>query len=220
MKLVYLDWASAAPVSRAAERAFKDAFDEQGNPGSPHAFGMRAKTILEDSRREIARLVGTKPDGVIFTSGATEANNLAIAGYVQALQEAGRKLEDIHLLYLPTAHASVVETMHWLAKHGVQVESLVITNGTVDLNALKKQIRPETALVSMDAVCGQTGTLWDTRDVRRVLDASHAEGRAVTGSRILLHVDASQAPFAESIEAIHLGADLIGVSVRWSESIR
>jgi cysteine desulfurase len=232
-RLMYLDWAAAAPVSKEAREAFLKAFDAQGNPGSPHAEGMRAKKILEDSRRTIARIVGVKTDGVIFTSGATEANALAIHGHVHALLDSGkddsemkskkekRTPDQIHVLYLPTAHASVVETMHELAKRGVMVEELRITNGAVDVAALKTQIRPETALVSMDVVCGETGTRWDTRDVRRVLDAARAEARASgAGSRILLHVDASQAPFIESIEVTHLGADLMTLDAQKVGGVR
>jgi cysteine sulfinate desulfinase/cysteine desulfurase-like protein len=86
----YLDWVSAAPVSKNAERAFMRALQAYGNPSSPHAEGMRAEQILEESRQTIARLVGVKPAGVIFTSGATEANNLAIQGHVTHLLDSGR----------------------------------------------------------------------------------------------------------------------------------
>src|SRR3989344_8709990 len=92
-KRVYLDY--AAGIS--------------GNPSSPHEEGRRAKKILEDARTAIARLVEVQSDDVIFTSGATEANALAILGHVRALRAAGKK--DIHVLYLPSAHASIVENM-------------------------------------------------------------------------------------------------------------
>lgn len=210
--MIYLDWASAAPVSKRAQRAFTDALGIFGNPSSPHAEGEHARVLLEDSRRTIARLTGVKPDAVIFTSGATEANALAIQGHVQALLDAGRKPEGIHLLYLPTAHASVVETMLALETKGISIEPLISTDGAVDLAALRKQIRPETVLVSVDVVCGETGTRWDTRDVRRVLNTFE--------SRPLLHVDASQAAFSESLEAGHLGADLMTLDAQKVGGVR
>jgi cysteine desulfurase len=221
MKEVYLDWAAAAPVSNAAWKAFEDAMREEGNPGSPHGAGARARGILEEARKVIARIAGVKTDGVIFTSGATESNALAIQGHIKALRAQGRKPQDIHILYLPTAHASVFETMQVLAKEGVQIEQLVLLDGAVDLVELKKQIRSETALVSMDVICGETGTRFDTRDVRRVLDVAREEReQANRQERILLHVDASQAPFVESIEHTHLGADLITLDAQKIGGVR
>ena len=209
----YLDWASAAPVSAGAQRAFVKTMDSFGNPSSPHAEGLRAHLILEESRKKIARLAGVKTDGVIFTSGATEANNIAIQGIANARQG----LFTSHVLYLPTAHSSVVETAQALRVSGVEVEELALKNGGVDLEMLKKQLRPETVLVSMDVVCGETGTKYATRDVRRVLDAYTAEHKT---DRIMLHLDASQAPFVESIDCNHLGADLLTLDAQKVGGVR
>lgn len=215
----YLDWASAAPVSRAARAEFSKALSLFGNPSSPHAEGSLAHDVLEQARIKIARIAGIKASGVIFTSGATEANSLAILGHVRARGESGEiemKPEDMHVLYLPTAHASVVETMKHLANAGMQVEKLVLSDGRVDLAALKKQLRPETVLVSMDVVCGETGTKYDTRDVRRVLNAFFQE----TKVKVTLHVDASQAPFVESVDCNHLGADLLTLDAQKIGGVR
>ncbi len=212
-KQIYLDWASAAPVSVGARRAFMIAMDSFGNPSSPHAEGVRAHLILEESRKKIARLAGVKTDGVIFTSGATEANNIAIKGTVNAQQGLGA----LHVLYLSTAHSSIVETAQALRMSDVDVEELLLKNGAVDLDVLKKQLRPETVLVSMDVVCGETGTKYATRDVRRVLDAYAAEHKT---DRIMLHLDASQAPFVESIDCNHLGADLLTLDAQKVGGVR
>jgi cysteine desulfurase len=222
MKEVYLDWASAAPVTARAKRAFSDAVEEFGNPSSPHACGVRANRILENARQTIARIAHVKRDGVIFTSGATEANNLAICGHINALLAEGRTPESIHVLYLPTAHASVVETMETLAQGGIQIEPLVITDGAIDLKGMEKQMRPETALVCVDVICGETGTCWATRDVRRVIDKTYEVFRTddVNNSRTLLHVDASQAAFVESIDYTHLGADLMTLDAQKIGGVR
>ena len=198
-KRTYLDWAAGAPVARSAERAYLRAAAAFGNPSSPHAEGLAAKAILEDARVRIARELSMKADDVIFTGGATEANNLAIQGTVIAKKKAG--MQDIHLLYLPSAHASTVETMKSLAGHGVTAEPLSINNGEVDISALKQQLRPETALVSVDFICGETGTVWNVREVGQALKEA--------GHGTLLHVDASQAPLEESIERTRLAADMI-----------
>ncbi len=180
------------------------------NPSSPHEEGRRAKKMLEDARVIIARLVEVQPDDVIFTSGATESNALAILGHVRALpayQQAGDAAErkDIHILYLPSAHASIVENAKMLSAEGVRVDTLPVKDYRIDIEALKKMLTPETALISMEAVCGETGVVWNTREVRRVLD----EAQLAFNSHILLHVDASQAPLTEKITRAHFAADML-----------
>lgn len=168
-----------------------------GNPSSPHEEGRRAKKMLEDARTDIARLVEAQSDDIVFTSGATEANALAILGHVRALREGGKSA--LHALYLPSAHASVVENMRLLASEGVAIEVLPIRDYRVDTDALALLLRSETALVSMDAVCGETGVVWNTREVAETLRTA----------RGILHVDASQAPLTEKITRAHFGADML-----------
>lgn len=167
-----------------------------GNPGSPHEEGRAAKARLEAAREKIARLLEVKADDVIFTSGATESNAIAILGTVRA---ARKRRNNAHALYLPSAHASVVENMHLLAEEGVIVEPLPIREGRVDIEALEQLITPNTVLVSMGAVCGETGVVWNTREVSAILK----------GKGVVLHVDASQAPLTEKITRSHFGADLL-----------
>jgi cysteine desulfurase len=189
---VYLDWAAAAPVSARARRAFMAALPHSGNPGATHAEARAAKAILEEARTSIARLAEVKTDGVVFTSGATEANALAILGSVRA-----REARGAHVLFHPAQHASVVTTVRMLEAEGADIEE-------VDLENLKAQLRPETVLLTLDAVCGETGTKYDTLAARRSLDAYRKE----TGTHVLLHVDASQAPRTEAFTLAHLGADM------------
>ena len=172
-KRVYLD--SAAGVA--------------SNPSSPHTEGRRSREALEKARLTMARLIECKSDDIIFTSGATEANNLAIQGLAKS---------GAHMLYLPSAHASIVETMRALESRGMSIEALPIREGRVDIKATQKLLRPETLLVSIDAVCGETGTVWDTREVKRILP-----------KHTYLHVDASQAPFVEKLTRSHFDADLL-----------
>jgi cysteine desulfurase len=199
-KRAYLDWAAAAPVSARAGRAYVRASEAFGNPSSPHAEGRAAKSELDAAREKIARLISAKPDDVVFTSGATEANNIAIQGTGTSARMRGIKTP--HLLYLPSAHASVAETMKAMERFGFLVEALPVKDGAVDMGALKAKVRPETALISMDMVCGETGTVWNTREVRRFLDTLGNE-------RPLLHVDAAQAPLEELCERTRVGADIL-----------
>jgi cysteine desulfurase len=173
-KRVYLDAASGA----------------EGNPSSSHAEGRAAHGELEAARVRIARLMEVKADDVVFTSGATEANAIAILGLLKAGD---------HAFYLPSAHASIVENMQLAAARGVSVEALPIKDGRVDIAALKPMLRGETKLISMDGVCGETGTIWNTREV----------AEAIKGTKILLHVDATQAPLTQKFSRAHFGAGII-----------
>ncbi|MDO8567057.1 MAG: aminotransferase class V-fold PLP-dependent enzyme [bacterium] len=184
-----------------------------GNPSSPHEEGRRSRETLEGARTDIARLLEVQSDDVIFTSGATEANALAILGVLK---------KGDHALYLPSAHASVVENMKLLGKRGVEINTLPIKNGRVDCETLKELLRPQTKLVAMDAVCGETGIIWNTREVAQTLAtyASMPKKESAPAARPIqlsfsgtlapvLHVDASQALLTEKITRAHFGADLL-----------
>lgn len=160
-----------------------------GNPSSSHEEGRRSREILEGARTVIARLVEAQPDDVVFTSGATESNALAILGVLK---------KGDHALYAPSAHASIVENMKLASERGVRIETLPVKDMRVDCETLKGLLRPNTKLIAMDAVCGETGIIWNTRAVKQTI-----------GMNALLHVDASQAPLTEKITRAHFGADLL-----------
>ena len=192
---IYLDYAAGA----------------SGNASSSHEEGRKAKKMLEDARTDIARLLEVQSDDVLFTSGATESNALAVLGIAKAGD---------HVLYLPSAHASIVENAKLLARKGLDVEKLPIKDWQVDCEKLKELLRPQTKLVAMDAVCGETGVIWNTREVAQVLREhsgkglfSLARGTAATREEntfpAVLHVDASQAPMTEKITRAHFGADML-----------
>lgn len=204
----YLDAAAAAPVSRAARAAFLRALSYFGNPSSPHEEGRAARALLEDARIRIARLASVKAEAVIFTSGATEANTLAIVGGVRTL---GTRP---HVLYLPGVHASVRGALSLISDE-VDVEQLPLVHGLIDLDALPACLRPETVLVIIDVVESETGVRHDIRAVRRVLDAARKNG-----PRILIHADASQAPLVESIALTRLGADTIALDAQKIGGVR
>lgn len=184
----------------------------KGNPSSPHEEGRAARALLEDARTIIARMASVKSDAIIFTSGATEANALALVGQIDALLASGKLAEDLHVLYLPSAHASTRGAMEELAKRGVQVEELALARMGIDLDALKAALRPQTVLVAVELVCGETGARFATRDVRRVLDAA--------GSSAHLHIDASQAPLEESFELMRLGAHTLSLDSQKVGAVR
>jgi cysteine desulfurase len=217
-KRIYLDYAASAPVLPAALEAFTAAIDIFGNPSSPHEEGRQAKELLEDARSKIAHLAGVKPRNIVFTSGATEANALAIRGALLREESRGTPQEKIHVLYLPTAHASVVQTVQGLANATTTVDALPLKNGVIDLEKLAILIRPETVLVVVDAICGETGTRFDLRGVRKVLDdarAKHGYSR-----RVRMHVDASQLPTVELIDRLRLSADTLTLDAQKVGGVR
>jgi cysteine desulfurase len=215
-KRIYLDVAASAPPSSAALKAYARTLALTGNPSSLHREGVEAKQVLTDSRVRLARLAQVRPHNVVFTSGATEANTLAICGHIQAQIKAGKNPNELHVLYHAGAHASVIESVLSLTSLGVVVEPVALVEGLPDVTLLQKQLRPETVLVALELVSGETGTIFDTRDVRRTLD------HAVIGSErhIHLHVDASQAPRVHSFVLSQLGADSLSLDAQKVGGVR
>ncbi len=215
MKRIYLDWAAAAPVSAGALRAFSKAVKIYGNPSAAHEEGRAGQEILEDARRRIAHLAGAKPEAVTFTSGATEANALAIRGHVGALLAGKRSPGSIRLMYHPGAHASVVRTMEQLSKEGVKAVPVPLLDGEVDVDALVRELAPEIALISLEVVSPDTGARVDLRRIRAALTKARPNG-----PRVFLHADASQLPLSESFERTRLGADLITLDAQKVGGVR
>ena len=196
---VYLDYAGFAPVDPrvlAVMRPFLEA--GIGNPSAPHSLGSEARESLEAARAKVARLVGGAAPGVIFTSGATEANNLAVRGV--ALRGGDRAR---HVVTSAAEHISVLNACRDLEKAGGAVSILPVdAEGRVDPEAVRRALRPETVLVSIGVACAEIGTLQPLGDIARITRA--------TG--VPLHVDAvgalGRVPFAGEA----LGVDLVTLS--------
>ncbi len=215
-KNVYLDMAAAAPATKNALRAFNRAQRAYGNPSAAHRIGREAKALLEETRATIAHMAGAKPEALIFTSGATEANAIAIRGHVRARLKAGAHPEDLHLLYQEGSHASVYETMRALNQEGIRTEAIPLKDGDIDMDTLKKRICPQTILISVEAVSSETGMRLDTRGIRHTLDTL----RSGSTSRIYMHVDASQLPLSESFERTRLACDTLTLDAQKVGGVR
>ncbi len=211
---IYLDAAAAHPVRPSARRAFLRALSHSGNPSSPHKEGRTALDILENARARIARILGAKADMVIFTSGATEANALAIVGHIRARIEAGSTPASLTVLYVPTQHASVLGAVEEVKKLGVHATPIPLVDGAIDMDALRALLKNPVTLITLDVVCGETGTRFDTRGVRACID------ELPTPERPVFHVDATQAPLVENMERTRLGADLISFDAQKIGGIR
>lgn len=202
MRRIYLDMASATPVTKNARRAFLDALDTFGNPQAPHQEGREAERMLEEARTVIARACSVSSSAVIFTGNATEANNIAILGTVYGAREKGRDFKDMQVMYVKGAHASTHNVMRHLASLGVQVDEIPYTEkGGIDLEYIQSHLTEKTVLVSTEHIHSETGVEVKTRDVRRALDSVH--------SPAYLHVDASQSGYVSSLDRSKLGADTL-----------
>jgi cysteine desulfurase len=192
---VYADYAAAAPLRPEARAAMLDALDAGlGNPSSAHAPGCRARARLEAAREEVAAALAVHPLEVLFTSGATEANNLALAGVVAARCAAGR-------IAVPTTeHASVLAPARALAARGHVVVELAVDASGRTAAADVAAARPD--LLSVALVNAETGVVQDV-----VALAAAARAHAA-----LVHVDAAQAPAFLPVALAVLGADLLTLS--------
>lgn len=198
---VYLDYAATTPVDpRVAEIAMRTMTEEFGNAGSrTHLFGSRAKAIVEVARQQVADALGCAPNEVVFTSGATEADNIAILG----IAERARALGKMHIISTAIEHKAVLEPLAKLATRGFEITLLPPgRRGWVDADSVANALRPDTAMVSVMHVNNETGVIQPIEDIVRVLLDHEA----------ILHVDSAQG-FTKDDQIVDLGRiDLISLS--------
>jgi cysteine desulfurase len=203
MRRVYLDHSATSPALPEVVAAVREVLEKvHGNPASLHGMGLEAERVLEDARQAVAEALGAEPSEVVFTSGGTEANNLAVFGTVWARQKP-------HVVVSAFEHSSVLEPARRLRELGVPVDFCPVdAGGFLRVDALAELLRPNTALVSVVLVNNEVGTLQPLLEVAKVLD--EAESR--WGRRPLLHTDAVQALGHVPFRVRHLQADLVTVS--------
>jgi cysteine desulfurase len=180
-KTVYLDYAAHTPADEEVLRCYTElSLAFPGNPNSTHALGQVAAEKLEEIRRKTADLLQVLPEELIYTSGASEANNLAIKGLAHALRHEGR-----HMISTSLEHSSVGGALTSLTESGYEVDMVPIRkNGTVDTEELRALLRDDTILVAVSAVDSELGTRQNIRELAEVIkEFPHAR----------LHVDATQA---------------------------
>src|SRR5262249_20006339 len=160
MRPIYLDHNATTPLLPEAWDAMRPLMSEAfGNPSSAHHTGRKARQALEDARESVAALLGARPDEVTFTSGATEANNLAVFGLVTELQGG-------HLLASPLEHPCVIEPLTQLAARGFELGWLPVSpRGVVPADAIISHLHPDTRLVSVMLANHETGALQPVRDI-------------------------------------------------------
>ncbi|BAL26392.1 IscS subfamily cysteine desulfurase [Azoarcus sp. KH32C] len=197
---IYLDYSATTPVDpRVAEKMIPYLTELFGNPASrSHAYGWDAEKAVEAAREDVAALVGADPREIIWTSGATESNNLAIKGIARFHSGKGK-----HLITVRTEHKAVLDTMRELERQGYSVTYLdVLANGLVDLDAFRAAIRPDTILASVMFVNNEIGVIQPIPEM----------GEICRERGVLLHVDAAQATGKVDIDLSTLKVDLMSFS--------
>ncbi len=177
----YLDYSATTPVDqRVAEKMIPFLTQYFGNPSSKsHSYGWSAEKAIANAREQVAGLVKCQPNEIVWTSGATESNNLAIKGAAHAYKERGN-----HLITVKTEHASVLDSMRQLENEGFQVTYLdTEPNGLLDMDKFRAAIRPHTILASVMLVNNEIGVIQDI----------HAIGETCSERGVIFHVDAAQA---------------------------
>lgn len=198
---IYLDGLSTTPLAPEARDAMLDAWSRPGNPGSPHAAGERAALIVEEGRARVAELIGASPAEVFLTSGATEADNLAITGVALAAL-AGTSMRR-RVIVSAVEHKAVLAPAMRLRDLGFVVDvAPVDANGIVDLDALRVLIGDDTLLVSVMAANNETGVL---QPVAAVAALAHERGS-------LFHCDAAQAVGKVQFDVFDLDVDYLSAS--------
>jgi cysteine desulfurase len=174
--------------------------EEVGNAGSrTHVYGQRAKEAVEAARQQVAELVGARTNEIIFTSGATESNNLVLLGLLRH----GMVTERRHLLATAIEHKSVLEPLAWLRQQGFDPEFVPVTGGGyVEPDAIRKRLRPDTLLVSVMHANNETGVLQPVLEI----------GECLAGGETFYHVDAAQT-FGKEVETLRqLRCDFLSAS--------
>ncbi|MBU1222813.1 MAG: IscS subfamily cysteine desulfurase [Gammaproteobacteria bacterium] len=197
---IYLDYSATTPVDpRVAERMIPYLTEKFGNPASrSHAFGWDAEKAVEQAREEVAGLVNCDPREIVWTSGATESDNLAIKGAAQFYKSKGK-----HLITVRTEHKAVLDPMRELERQGFEVTYLdPEPNGLLDLDKFTAAIRPDTILASVMHVNNEIGVI---QDIDTIGELCRARG-------VLFHVDAAQSTGKAPIDLSRLKVDLMSFS--------
>lgn len=213
-KIIYLDHAATTPVDPEVFKAMEPYFKENfGNAASIHLAGQKALKAVDEARQVVADFLGCKTKEVIFTSGATESDNLAIRGVLAELADRGAKHQDLHVITSSIEHPAVLETCQFIEKQGYDVSYLSVgKNGIVSLNELKKAIKDTTVLVSIMYVNNEIGTIQPIEEIGGYLKKLNQKRRKNNLPKIIFHTDAVQAVLYLDCNVDKLGVDLISLS--------
>ena len=201
MQEIYFDNAATTQVlPEIADIAVRMMCEDYGNPSAMYGRGLQAERAVKEAREQVAALIGAQPQDIIFTSGATEANNMALRGGMKARARRGK-----HMVVSALEHQSVIQTVRAMLELGYDFDlGPVDTNGRLNPTVLQNMMRSDTIMASIMLVNNEVGTIQQIPELRRAIDAKR--------SQVLLHVDASQALGKMPIDVGELGVDLLTAS--------
>jgi cysteine desulfurase len=202
---VYLDHSATTPVDERVAAAMTRSLAETfGNASSVHTFGQKARSAVDRARREVAALIGARQNEIVFVSGGTEANNLAIRGLCEAAAQYGR-----HLVTSAIEHPSVRGVCDRLEKEGWDVTRLpVYDNGIVKIEDVRRALRADTVLITVMLANNEIGTIQPAKEIGRLIRKLRNSGR----KSLWFHSDAVQAAGRLQIDVDELGCDLLSLS--------
>jgi cysteine desulfurase len=196
---VYLDYAATTPVDpRVLETMLPFFTARAGNASSLHAFGQEARAAVDEARAQVARAIGAHPNEIVFTSGATESDNLAVTGVALATEGRGH-----HIVTTAIEHHAILESCHVLEQQGYAVTYVPVdSRGIVDPDDVRRVLRPDTVLISVMAANNEVGTLQPLAEI----------GRVARERNIPFHSDATQLVGAAPVNVNDLQVDLLSLS--------
>ncbi|MDP3784549.1 MAG: cysteine desulfurase family protein [bacterium] len=217
MRRIYLDYAATTPLDPRVKRAMEPWWDmEYGNAGGLYEEGRRAKEAMQSSRETIAKLIGAKADEIIFTSGGTEADNLAIFGIASSFAKASEDKRG-HIITTAFEHHAVLNPCQQLGKEGFEVTYLNVgKDGIVNPEEVRKALRPETILVSIIYANNEIGTIQPIAEIGKIIrdyKSRRKVGTPTVASGLpYFHTDACQASGYLDLNVNNLGVDLMSVN--------
>ena len=199
-KPIYLDYLSTTPVDPRVKKKMIESFDAFGNAASKnmHHYGVEAMRLIETAREKVAQLIKADKTEIVFTSGATESNNLALKGAAYFYRRQGK-----HIITMKTEHKAVLDPCQYLESQGFELTYLnPKKNGRLDMHAFETAIRPDTILVSIMHVNNETGVIQDIETISDITQKHH----------LVFHVDAAQGAARLPIDVSNYSIDLLSLS--------
>ncbi|MFK5914809.1 MAG: IscS subfamily cysteine desulfurase [Woeseiaceae bacterium] len=199
---IYFDYSATTPVDKRVAAKMCDCLTTEGNFGNPasssHEFGWKAEEAIDQARKDVADLINANPKEIVFTSGATESDNLAIKGIAHFYHKKGK-----HIITSKTEHKAVLDTCRQLEREGYEVTYLdTLDTGLIDLKVLEDAMREDTILVSIMHVNNEIGVIQDIKAI----------GEMTRARKIMFHVDAAQSAGKVPIDMDDLKVDLMSFS--------
>lgn len=186
--MIYLDYSATTPVNEEVIETYAKVCKEYiGNPNSLHKLGVKAKQLIDASSEQIAKILGIKPSEIIYTSGASEANNLAIKGVCEKYSNRGK-----HIITTELEHSSIIAPLNYLQNNGWDVDFVKLdSNGQVDLDDLDRLMRDDTVLVTIASVNSEVGVKQDLKAISKIVRKN---------SKTIFHSDVTQSIGKEKID--------------------